>query len=103
MPRIKYTKENMPKKPGEMVKTLKEAALHTTPLDDLLELNRDLVKMEIKYKMPSDELYRRYKKGEMGDAMEIMQWASRYDRHQKLKLKLERVLQQHYAEPAIAL
>ncbi len=103
MPRIRYTKANMPKKSGEIVKALREAAQHATPLDDLIELTRDLVKMEIKYKMPSDELYRKYKKGEMGDDIEVMQWASRYDRHTKLKLKIEQILLKHYAEPVAAI
>ncbi len=102
MLRIRYTKANMPKKPGEIVKALREAAQHASPLDDLIELTRDLVKMEIKYQMPSGELYWKYKKGEMGDDVEIMQWASRYDRHRKLKLKIEQILQKHHAESVAA-
>ena len=96
MPKVSYTKENMPKKPGEMVKALREAAKTTTPLDDLIDLTRDMVYLEIKYKMSSEEFYRKFNKGEMGDRMEIIHWAGMYDMHKRLKQKLEKIVQEHY-------
>jgi len=97
MPKVSYTKENMPKKPGEMVKALREAAKTTTPLDDLIDLTRDMVYLEIKYKMSSEEFYRKFNKGEMGDRMEIIRWAGWYEMHKSLKESLDKVWFKHKA------
>jgi len=101
MPKVSYTKENMPKKPGEMVKALREAAKTTTPLDDLIDLTRDMVYLEIKYKMSSEEFFAKFEKGEMGDKMEIMIWAGNFRMYQRLKKKLEKIVQEYYAAHAL--
>jgi hypothetical protein len=101
MPKVSYTKENMPKKPGEMVKALREAAKTTTPLDDLIDLTREMVHLEIKYKMSSEEFFAKFEKGEMGDKMEIMIWAGNFRMYQRLKQKLEKIVQEHYAAQAL--
>jgi len=95
MPKVSYTKENMPKKPGEMMKALREAAKTTTPLDDLVDLTREMVHLEIKYKMSSEEFFKKYNKGEMGDKMEIIRWAGKYRMHQEIKESLERIWFKH--------
>ncbi|MEK9162039.1 MAG: hypothetical protein AAB261_01955 [Chloroflexota bacterium] len=99
MPKVSYTKENMPKKPGEMMKALREAAKTTTPIDDLIDLTREMVHLEIKYKMSSEEFYQKFNKGEMGDRMEIMHWVGTYEMYKRLKQKLEKIVQKHYATP----
>ena len=101
MPKVSYTKENMPKKPGEMVKALREAAKTTTPLDDLIDLTREMAHLEIKYKMSSEEFYQKFNTGQMGDKMEIMHWANIYEIQKHLKQKLEKIVQEHYATPAL--
>ena len=101
MPKVSYTKENMPKKPGEIVKALREAAKTTTPLDDLIDLTREMVHLEIKYKMSSEEFFAKFEKGEMGDKMEIMIWAGNFRMYQRLKKKLEKIVQEYYAAHAL--
>ena len=98
MPKVKFTKKNMPK-PGGLVKALKEATRNAKPLDDLVEHLRDLVYLELKYKMPSDEFFVQYQKGEMGDDLEIMRWASLYKAYTRLKRKLDDDLVKYYAMP----
>ena len=102
MPKVKFTKKNMPKSGKALVKALREAAKTTTPVDDLIELTRELVQMELKYKMPSDEFYKKFQKGEMGDSMEIMEWASSFEMHKSLQQGLESIVKKYYAVPLVA-
>ncbi len=102
MPKVKFTKKNMPKSGKALVRALREAAHTTTSLDDLIELTRELAQMEIKYRMPSDEFYQKFRKGEMGDSMEIMEWATSFEMHKGLKLGLESIVKNHYAVPLVA-
>jgi hypothetical protein len=81
----------MPKNSEEIAKVLREVAKHTTPIDDLIELTRDMVRLEVKYNISSDEFYKKFNKGEMGDKMEIMRWASWYELHRDLKKSLDQM------------
>jgi hypothetical protein len=80
---------------------LREAAKTTTPLDDLIDLTREMVHLEIKYKMSSEEFFAKFEKGEMGDKMEIMIWAGNFRMYQRLKKKLEKIVQEYYAAHAL--
>ena len=102
MPKVKFTKKNMPTSGKALVKALREAAKTTTPIDDLIELTRELVQMEIKYKMSSDEFYKKFQKGEMGDSMEIMEWATSFEMQKSLKQGLESIVKKYYAVPLVA-
>ena len=73
---------------AEIVKTLHEQAATYDPLDKLLQLQRDLFRLEQKHSLPSDEFYRRYQTGQMGDDVEIIGWARRY----RLFLELRAVI-----------
>ena len=42
----------------------------------------DLAEFEAKYEMNSATFYARFRAGEMGDAMDFMEWASLYDMHE---------------------
>ena len=97
MPRVKFTKENMPKERGALVKALREAAETTTPIDDLVELTRDMVRLEVKYNISSEEFYKKYNKGEMGDKMEIIRWAGWYEMHKEIKGSLDKIWFKHKA------
>lgn len=61
-----------------LLRALREQAADYDPVDKLLELQRDLLAMEQQYGISSEEFYRRYQVGEMGDDAEIVGWAGRY-------------------------
>jgi hypothetical protein len=39
-------------------------------------LTRDLLEFEARYTWPSNEFYRRYEAGELGDAIDFVEWAA---------------------------
>lgn len=73
---------------AEIVKTLREQAVTYDPLDRLLQLQSDLFRLEQKHGLSSDEFYRRYQAGQMGDDLDIIGWAGRY----RLFLELRAVI-----------
>lgn len=53
--------------------------------DKLLnELRSDLISLEKKYHKKSDDFYRLFKKGELGDDMDFVEWGSLYDMYQRI-------------------
>jgi hypothetical protein len=103
MVKLHFTQENMPK-PEEFRRILREAWAKSTPMDDFVELTRELALLEQKYGMSSCEFYERYQRGEMGDGMEIMHWASTYEIYREMKEELENALRllERYALPVVA-
>lgn len=53
------------------------------------QLRSDLNEFETRYGMDSSTFYKRFRAGEMGDAMDFMEWASLYDMHQNAIARLE--------------
>jgi hypothetical protein len=39
-------------------------------------LTKELLEFEARYNLPSDDFYRRYETGELGDAMDFVEWAA---------------------------
>lgn len=103
MPIVKFTKENMPKSGEELVAALREAAENTSIVDDLLELTRSLAELELKYKMKSEDFYEQFERGEMGDDVDFVRWATDYEIYQEIKADLEWTLDllQQYAFPVM--
>lgn len=50
----------------------------------LNELKGDLMRLEKKYHQKSDDFYRAFKKGELGDDMDFVEWGSLYDMYQRI-------------------
>lgn len=78
MTTLRFTQENWPV-PEEFQQRLKDALEKSNPVDDLLELAEELREYEQKYNMTSEEFYKRFQRGELGDAMDFMDWAGAYD------------------------
>ncbi len=85
MPVLEYTQETLPRTRTEFVRQLESARQNADPLDDLLSLNRQLLAFEQRHDMTSDDFYVRYKRGELGDSMDMVQWAGRYRLYHELK------------------
>ncbi|MFC2023573.1 hypothetical protein ACFLT5_02420 [Chloroflexota bacterium] len=73
-------------------------------MDDVVQLVRDLTLLEQKHGLGSAEFYERYEHGEMGDEMESMRWASKFEIYEEMKEDLDSTfsLLERYAlaEPA---
>lgn len=88
MTKLSFTQENMPE-PKEFQRLLAEAMAETSPVDSLLELAIELLEYEHQYGMTSAEFMQRYRRGELGDDLNMIDWAGAYHLFQKLKRRLE--------------
>ncbi|MGQ9627009.1 MAG: hypothetical protein ACUVV0_08930 [Anaerolineae bacterium] len=91
MPKLHFTKEKMPT-PEEFRKLLAEAMTQNNPVEELLQLFRELLEYEKKYGMTSQEFYEKYKRGEMGDEADIISWAITYHSFIECKELIEAAL-----------
>jgi len=73
-------------------------------MDDFVEIVKHLAVMEQKYNMDSAEFYERYQRGEMGDDIEVMHWASDYEIYREMREELDKALSamERFAIPALA-
>jgi len=53
----------------------------------LQDLRNDLIFFEKKYDKKSAEFYHSFKKGELGDEMDFVEWSSLYDMYQRIDEK----------------
>ena len=102
MPTLSYTHETMPKSSEEFQRDLAEAMAASNPIDDLLELAADLRCFEEKYAMASDEFYRRFKAGQLGDDLEFFDWSSYYRMYTKTRRAIESALMRAGVHPAVS-
>jgi hypothetical protein len=104
MPTIRLTDDEWPESAGEFRRTLQEAQYVTAPIDDFVQLVRDLTLLEQKHGMSSAEFYERYQRGEMGDEMEFMRWATKFEIYEEMKEDLDNTfsLLERYALPVPA-
>ena len=86
MPITKFTAETWPDSAAELVRILQEAWNGSSPIDDLVELVRELAALEQKHGLSSAEFYERYQQGKMGDEAEIMRWATKYEMYEEIKV-----------------
>ncbi len=58
---------------------------------ELSKLRARLQAFEAQYEMSSDDFYKRYEQGELGDAADFMEWSSFYDMAQSVEQHLKRL------------
>jgi hypothetical protein len=102
MATLSYTQETMPKSSEEFQRQLAEAIVASNPIDDLLELAADLRCFEEKHEMASNEFYRRFQAGKMGDDLDIMEWAAVYDFYLGTRREIELALMRVAVHPAVS-
>lgn len=54
----------------------------------LAQLERDLSRFEQQFDLSSDTFYARFQAGEMGDAMDFVEWASLYQMAERLERRI---------------
>ena len=101
MPTTRFTAENWPESATEFRRILQESWHGSAPIDDFVQLVRDLTLLEQRHGLSSAEFYKRYQLGEMGDEMEIMRWASKFEIYEEMKEDLDNTfsLLERYALP----
>lgn len=91
MPTLRFTKGYIPT-PKELHRLLDEAQADASPLDDFAEAIRRLSLYEQRYKMDSADFYARFQRGEMGDSIDFMRWATAYEIYDELRGELSTAL-----------
>jgi len=69
-----------------------QRTVYASPVEALDALIRSLVAYERRYQMSSADFYGRYRKGEMEDKAEFVEWAGDYHHYLELKEELEQKL-----------
>jgi len=69
-----------------------QRTVYASPVEALDALIRSLVAYERRYQMSSADFYARYRKGEMGDKTEFVEWVGDYQHYLELKEELEQKL-----------
>jgi hypothetical protein len=86
--------------PEEFKQLLQTASEQYDPVEELLNLERQLLELEQKHNLASSEFYRRYQAGEMGDDITFVTWAGRYKLFLSLKKAISESLKLVLTEPA---
>jgi hypothetical protein len=86
----------------EVLRIMREQAVTYDPVDQLLQLQRELMQLELQHGLPSSEFYTRYQAGQMGDTVEIIGWAGRYRLFLELRNTISDSLNQVIAFPVPA-
>jgi hypothetical protein len=104
MPITRFTAKNWPESAAEFRRALQESWHSGAPIDDFVQLVRDLTLLEQKHGLSSTEFYGRYQRGEMGDEIEFMRWASNFEIYMEIKEDLDKTfsLLEQYALPVQA-
>lgn len=104
MAKITMTQDNL-LTPDEFKKKLEEIEENASPMDDMLDLMREMIAFEQQYNMSSQAFYRRFMRGEMGDARPFIQWAIRYELYLNIKEEVESHMNAitggHYADKVL--
>ena len=84
MPTIEFNQENKPSV-AELRQLLQDSGENYDPVEELLQLERQLARLEQTYDLTSAEFYRLYQAGEMGDDVNYVAWNGRYRLYLRLK------------------
>jgi hypothetical protein len=55
---------------------------------ELADLEERLKAFEVQYRLPSDEFYRRFRAGEMGDSADMFEWSAFYQMRATVRKRL---------------
>ena len=104
MSQIRYSAETVPQSGEELKQALRQASDHATPLDDFVQLIRDLTQYEIRYGMSSSSFLTRFEAGELGDDIDLIRWANKLDIYEEAKAELDQLVElvETYAVPVMA-
>ncbi len=93
MTTLRFHQGNWPA-PQVFEQQVRDALARSNPVDDLLELYRELQKYEQKYAISSEEFFQRFQQGELGDDLDFIDWAGAYRLFLDRKIRVEAALMQ---------
>lgn len=73
----------------EFKEWLEESSNDVSPLEEMLLLMREMITFEQKNKMHTEDFYARFILGEMGDAMDFLEWAGVYELYLDAKAEVQ--------------
>ena len=88
MQKITMTQDNL-LTPEEFKEWLEQSNENISPLEEMRLLMREMITFEQKHKMRTEEFYARFRRGEMGDGMDVMEWAGVYELYLDAKAEVE--------------
>ena len=80
---------------------MSEAGEKYDPLEELLQLERQLANFEQRFKISSQHFFERYQEGQMGDDVEFVRWAGRYRLYLRLKETISKSLELVLHQPVL--
>ncbi len=103
MSTVKFTQQTMPPSGQALRRELQKALENASPLDDFIQIIRDLTQLEYQYKLDSAEFFARFQQGKMGDNIDFIRWANKYEIYQEMKADLEHIFEllSQYALPVM--
>ena len=70
----------------------KQRTEYTSPVDALVAISKQLSGYESRYRVSSEDFYDAYRKGEMEDSVDFVEWSNGYQHYMAIKLMLEEKL-----------
>jgi hypothetical protein len=103
MPQTIFTPYTMPQSGQELKERLNDALNKKSSLDDFVQIVQDLTRLEMRHQLDSEEFFNRFQQGKMGDEMEFIRWANKYEIYQEMKADMEGMfsLLHQYAIPEV--
>ena len=99
MGRIMITSKNLLNL-AEFKALLDQLEVRSSATDYALRLMQELLVFEEKFEMPSDLFYARFMRGDMGDDLQFIKWAGRYELYLEAKQQIDmQMLQMPVAAP----
>jgi len=92
MAKVRFTSESMPQSGENLKQALRQALEQTTPLDDFVQVIRDLTQYEIRHGMNSSSFFARFEAGELGDDIDLIRWANKYEIYRETKAELDQMV-----------
>ena len=90
---LEFTNGALPSRP-DFLRLLQEASEQYDPVEKLLALDRELITFEQKHGMTSVLFFQRFEAGELGDALDFIRWAGRYELYLRLKTMISASLEE---------
>ncbi len=88
MTKLTFNQNNLPSS-EQFQELLEQSEKRGSIIDDLLWLLRRLVEFEQTYNLSSDVFYARFMRGEMGDDLDFIKWAGRYELYLETRQELD--------------
>lgn len=103
MPHLTYNQQNLPASGRELREQLNQAWQTTSSLDDYTEVVRALTQYETIHQLSSAAFYEQFQQGKMGDSIDMIRWANKYEMYLEMKVEMEQLfdLLSQYAIPTL--